>query len=72
MSNRQSLTKADALKFQHETISRIADYVYDLQDNLSENGMDLLETKKEVAWTRKAIEVELEGLVSIVEEFHNL
>tara|TARA_R100000541_G_scaffold32763_1_gene41507 strand:- start:1346 stop:1486 length:141 start_codon:yes stop_codon:yes gene_type:complete len=46
--------------------------VYDLQDELSGNDMNLAETKKEVTWTRKAIEVELEGLVAIVEEFHGL
>jgi len=72
MSNKQCLSKADALAFQHETIDRIANYVYDLQDELAGNDMSLAETKKEVTWTRKAIEVELEGLVAIVEEFHGL
>ena len=35
-------------------------------------GTDLPATKKEAAWLRKAIEVELEGVVAIVEEFHGL
>ena len=46
--------------------------MYDLEDTLAETGTDLAATKKEAAWLRKAIEVELEGIVAIVEEFHGL
>jgi hypothetical protein len=46
--------------------------VYDLEDTLAETGTDLAITKKEVSWLKKAIEVELEGVVAIVEEFHGL
>lgn len=66
------LNKQEVFEFQKKTISRIADYVYDLEDTLAETGTDLAATKKEAAWLRKAIEVELEGIVAIVEEFHGL
>jgi len=66
------LNKQEVFEFQKKTISRIADYVYDLEDTLAELGTDLAATKKEAAWLRKAIEVELEGIVAIVEEFHGL
>ena len=38
MSNPQSLTKQEVFEFQKRTIDRIANYVYDLEDNLSEGG----------------------------------
>lgn len=67
------LNKQEVFEFQKRTISRIADYVYDLEDNLAEGDCtDLQATKKEVAWLKKAIEVELEGIVAIVEEFHGI
>ena len=66
------LNKQEVFEFQKKTISRIADYVYDLEDTLAKTGTDLAATKKEAAWLRKAIEVELEGIVAIVEEFHGL
>jgi hypothetical protein len=66
------LNKQEVFEFQKKTISRIADYVYDLEETLAETGTDLAATKKEAAWLRKAIEVELEGIVAIVEEFHGL
>lgn len=72
MSNPNCLTKQEVFEFQKKTIGRIADYVYDLEDTLAETGTDLAATKKEAAWLRKAIEVELEGIVAIVEEFHGL
>jgi hypothetical protein len=72
MSNPNCLTKQEVFEFQKKTISRIADYVYDLEDALAETGTDLATTKKEVAWLKKAIEVELEGVVAIVEEFHGI
>jgi len=70
--NPSCLTKLEVFEFQKKTISRIADYVYDLEDTLAETGTDLAITKKEVSWLKKAIEVELEGVVAIVEEFHGL
>ena len=73
MSNPQSLTKEEVFEFQKRTIDRIANYVYDLEDSLSEGGCtDLAHAKSETAWLKKAIEVELEGIVSIVEEFHGI
>lgn len=72
MSNPNCLTKQEVFEFQKKTIERIADYVYDLEDTLAETGTDLAATKKEATWLRKAIEVELEGIVAIVEEFHGL
>ena len=70
--NPSCLSKTDVFEFQKRTISRIADYVYDLEDILAEAGTDLQSTKKETAWLKKAIEVELEGIVAIVEEYHGL
>lgn len=70
--NPSCLTKQEVFEFQKKTIERIADYVYDLEDILAETGTDLVSTKKQAAWLRKAIEVELEGVVAIVEEFHGL
>jgi hypothetical protein len=70
--NPSCLSKTEVFEFQKRTISRIADYVYDLEDTLAEAGTDLQSTKKETAWLKKAIEVELEGIVSIVEEYHGL
>jgi hypothetical protein len=70
--NPSCLSKTEVFEFQKRTISRIADYVYDLEDTLAEAGTDLQTTKKETAWLRKAIEVELEGIVAIVEEYHGL
>ena len=70
--NPSCLSKTEVFEFQKRTISRIADYVYDLEDTLAEAGTDLQSTKKETAWLKKAIEVELEGIVAIVEEYHGL
>ena len=70
--NPSCLSKTDVFQFQKRTIGRIAEYVYDMEDNLAEAGTDLQFTKKEVAWLKKAIEVELEGIVAIVEEYHGL
>lgn len=70
--NPSCLSKTEVFEFQKRTISRIADYVYDLEDTLAEAGTDLQTTKKETAWLRKVIEVELEGIVAIVEEYHGL
>ncbi len=73
MSNPQSLTKQEVFEFQKRTIDRIANYVYDLEDNLSEGDCtDLAHAKSEPDKLKKAIEVELEGIVSIVEEFHGI
>ena len=70
--NPSCLTKLEASEFQKRTIDRIANYVYDLEDNLGDVGMDLTATKAEVSWLMKAIEVELEGIVAIVEEYHGI
>lgn len=70
--NPSCLSKTEVFEFQKRTISRIADYVYDLEDILAEAGTDLQSTKKEAAWLKKAIEVELEGIVAIVEEYHGI
>ena len=70
--NPSCLTKLEVTDFQHRTIDRIANYIYELEDSLGDVGTDLAETKKETALTRTAIEVELEGLVAIIEEYHGL
>jgi|TARA_R110000744_G_scaffold81222_3_gene159696 hypothetical protein len=72
MSNQNYLSKEEVFEFQKTTLDRIANYVYDLEDTLSEGCTNLAGAKKEVSWTRKAIEVELEGIVAIIEEFHKL
>lgn len=51
----------------------MADYIYDLEDNLSDGSCtDLAKVKSEAAWLKKALEVELEGIISIAEEYHGL
>ena len=46
--NPSCLSKTEVFEFQKRTISRIADYVYDLEDILAEAGTDLQSTKKEM------------------------
>jgi hypothetical protein len=71
--NQSCLSKTEVFEFQKRTIGRIAEYVYDLEDNLAEGGAtDLQVVKKETEWLLKAIEVELEGVVAIVEEYHGI
>jgi len=66
------LTKLEVTDFQTRTIDRITTYLYELEDSLADAGTDLTETKRETSLTRKAIEVELEGIIAIVEEYHGL
>lgn len=71
--NQSCLSKRDVFEFQKRTISRMADYIYDLEDNLSDGSCtDLAKVKSEAAWLKKALEVELEGIISIAEEYHGL
>jgi hypothetical protein len=70
--NPSCLSKLEVIEFQKRTIDRIANYVYDLEDNLQEIETDLASTKAEVKWLLKAIEGELEGVVAIVEEYHGI
>ena len=66
-----NLTKEQVIEFQNATLDRISEHIWDYGQNTVGN-LDLPTCKKDSKWLAKCIEVELEGCVAIVEEYHGV